>query len=334
MKLKSIAALSVLVALAGCGATEDDAQSISGWGTGGSYDTDDLKRDMKQYATLVAKNPQVDNGLYTDKRGHMSTPYCVGQPAFDSEWFEVSRESGVSDDEMLYVTQLYEVALGQIAQALNVTKAEILTNAYRNKLGICIRNTKGSMASGHGSESVTVKKHNHGSDKFFHLIKHEITHLVNSQYNNNQVNLSILPGWYNEGIAEFAVGSRPLSAKEWNKQATEMESRSMNNNILDGGDSSFDDYDVFATIATYLDEQGWGHGAMTEFIKKDHWHMDDAPHTDGHDHMVLSNTPEQAYALFKEDFDNQSAESQGEVTSYDQFRSNYKDLIYQWLKNR
>ncbi len=354
-----------LTTLTGCFEEDDNQESQSssdksstfsqGWGItpGTSYDT--IQSRINAVPAVAIKT--IDGGTYVTRSNTQSTncgPEHIGSQsiAYWSTHFEigVSNQSiPVSDVQRL--AAMAEVSLEMIAHELNVSTHSLIkhthTDSQGNKrLGLCVISGSSSIGSGHGSELVLSQSNNYGGVYEFTLVKHELGHMIDSQFNNNEFAYNLYPGWWAEGLAEMIAGTVPLSATEWSSLHSQYVQEG---NIVTTGDATsggYDAYPLYYTMVHYLRERGWGPENFMSFVKSDRWHADGTTDFDPENYCastVPSNygattgscmPPQNIQSSYTQRFDAISLSSGGEVQSLQHFESNYYQLISDWLVSR
>lgn len=319
-----------------------------GWGISQGTPFSEIQKRIDAVPNIVPKTE--DNGEYV-RRSINQASVCNGSdpangnPAFISKHFEISSNKPIPEKDLQRIAAIAEVSLEDIARELNIqSPKDLIVHSHRRQLGICITAGTGSNGGGHGSELTARQNHPHGIEYEFTLLKHEIGHLIDSQFNQNQYDFNLYPGWWSEGIAEVIAGSSALSASAWNSQHNDYfgDGNIVNGDDLNDGVNGYAAYDLYSTMVLYLQEQGWDKEALYDFFQSDKWHLDGIPDTDtcrgtGNLHIVdytgSCSRPDNGDEAFAARFD-EFSKKVGEVKSFEHFRDNYRELVSDWLSSK
>ncbi len=337
MNKKLLVAMISACILAGCGSDSSgdsgDGGSVAnlGWGA--------QNMSMSEVETLIVAVPGISNkpasedgGQYY-QRSFMSTFKCEGDTAYWSEHFEIAGvDNKVEYSKLQRIAARAEVNLKMYADELGVSPELLITAAVHNRIGICVEAESGSHGSAYASELSLYSDNPYGGIYEYQLHKHELAHIIDAQFNHNQSASHLTPGWWVEGFAEYASGSKVLSHQEWvdahNQYADGI-------NIIENGGANggYKAYSLYATIVAYLYEQGFGEADFKAFVKTDKWHVDSALDLSGCPEINTGacNLPVNVEEQFVKRFD-QIASNHNEPSSFIDFRDNYKTYIENWLK--
>lgn len=348
----------VALLLMGCG--DDETSSGGGghsfdhgWGItpGTSYSS--VQSRINAVPKVTVKT--IDNGEYVTRSRHMETqcgPEHIGadSTAYVSTHFELGvANNSIPLSDIQRIAGMVEVSLEMIAEELNYLPSDLISHAHTDshgekRLGVCIIPGKTTNASGHGNEMVVSQSNTRGGVYEFTLFKHELGHLIDSQFNNNEFSYNLTPNWWVEGFAENVAGIRPLSLSDW--QSLHQKYAGDQNIVTTGGaQGGYAAYALYSTMVAYLRERGLNDEAFLDFVQSDRWHTEGTTDYDPENscqYQVPANYGETTGAcvepfgimnVFKAQFDAVTARSGGELASFDDFENNYYQLISDWLSS-
>ncbi|WP_413112029.1 hypothetical protein [Thaumasiovibrio sp. DFM-14] len=362
MNNKSLFAILTMAMLSGCNANEDSSGGSGGhrfdqgWGVtpGTSYSS--IQSRINAIPSVVRKT--VDNGYYVTRSRHMGTAcgpeHNIGSDsaAYNSAHFELGIDNKrIPLSDIQRIAGIVEVSLEMIAEELNVLPRDLISHAHTDsngeqRLGVCILSGKSSNGAGHGNEMVVSQSNTHGGVYEFTLLKHELAHLIDSQFNNNEFAYNLTPNWWVEGFAENVTGTKPLSKSAWQSQHKKYVG---DQNIVTLGGAptgGYEAYSLYSTMVAYLRNKGLTEEAFFEFVQSDRWHADGTTNFDPEGSckgQVPSNYGlttgscgafSDVMAIFSNRFNYVSGRSGGELSGFDDFETNYYQLISDWLSSR
>ncbi|MFG1591923.1 hypothetical protein [Halobacteriovorax sp. CON-3] len=348
--LKKVSAFTFLLLiltslLTSCEPGGDDGPKANGgnygWGASG-LSIEKVKSKMNMVPAISAKPSSTDGGIYISRTQHYEEPACHGRPAFWSDHFEIAADSDSVPRSILQkIVAMAEVNLEMFAGHLNLNNTDLITVAYGGRIGICVLNRTSSHGSGHGS-ALVVSAYNSNADNGFSyeytLHKHELMHILDSQFNHNEHGFNVTPGWWVEGLAELSSGAPILSAKQW---ASYHSKYAPSRNIVADGQAesgSYNAYPLYTTIVAYLQSQGLGTSGFKLFMQTDRWHgldtIDTAPCPSDRFFTGACVAPANVMNNFEYQFNDILNSSTSPLSSYGEFETSYYNLVLNWLQNR
>ncbi len=322
--------------LAGCGSDgSGNSGSVAnlGWGAQ-NISMDEVEKLISAVPAISNKPASEDGGQYY-QRNNMSTFNCSDDTAYWSQHFEIAGvDNKVEKSKLQRIAARAEVNLKMYADELGVSPDSLITAAVHDRIGICVESASDSHGSAYASELSLYSDNPNGGIYEYQLHKHELAHIIDAQFNHNQSASHLKPGWWVEGFAEYASGSKVLSYQEWidahNRYADGI-------NIIENGgakdEAGYKAYSLYATIVAYLNEKGFGEADFKAFVKTDKWHEDGQPDLSHCPEINTGacNVPDDAEEQFAKRFD-QIASNHNEPSSFLDFKQNYRAYIESWLK--